>query len=164
MKKNRIFRAILLVMLTTLALSAEAANRLFHISRSLNANIVCYDANVTGGALNTKEPIHVYWHNNCARPGEEYELTAIQRRMAFGYKVKAASKTEATVALTAYDKRTMKICKRDGKWVALLTINGKECILKEIYVKAKSSISVDWIELRGTAVKGGATMTEKVKA
>ena len=38
-------------------------NRLFHIARSLNRNLVCYDANQANGKLDTKEPVKVYWLN-----------------------------------------------------------------------------------------------------
>ena len=32
-------------------------DRLFHIARSLNRNLVCYDANQTNGKLDTKSPL-----------------------------------------------------------------------------------------------------------
>lgn len=162
--RTNYFRFLILGLFMTLSLSLGAASRLFHISRSVNKNIVCYDVQMKNGALDLEKPIHVYWHNNEDRPGAEDELSAIQRKMAYGYKVKTTGTNEATVVLTAYGKRTIKVCKRSGKWVALININGKECYLSEIYVKCKGPMSVEYVELRGKAVNGGSKQIEKVKA
>ena len=97
------------------------------------------------------------------RPGEEDELNALQRRLAFGYKVKSAGGNEACVALVAYGKRPLRICQRDKKWVALVEINGRECRLREIYVKAKGAMSVEYIELRGTATADGKQQKETIR-
>ena len=37
--------------------------RLFHIARSVNKNLVCYDVNLENGKLNTKTPLNVFWLN-----------------------------------------------------------------------------------------------------
>lgn len=157
-------RHILLIFLAALTLTANAAgNRLFQITRSLNRNIVCYDLNLAGGSINTKNPIHVYWENHEAHPGQTSELTLVQRKMAFGYTTKSASANEAVVVLTAYPKRNVRISKQNGKWVATTTINGKECRLTEIYAKAKNAVTVEYIELRGKATADGSTQKETIK-
>lgn len=157
-------RKLLLFIALCIALALQAKGpRLFHISRSLNKNIVCYDARVSGGKIDAKNPIHVYWQNNEERPGEEDELNALQRRLAFGYKVKSAGGNEACVALVAYGKRPIRVCQRDKKWVALVEINGHECRLREIYVKAKGAMSVEYIELRGTATADGKQQKETIR-
>lgn len=140
-----------------------AGTRLFKVSRSLNRNIVCYDAQLAGGNLDTKTPISVYWINNEDYPGTKKELNAIERRMAFGYKVVSAQATQAKVTLAAYPSRPITVCKHGGKWAALVSINGKECVLTEIYVKSKGAMSVEFLELRGTQVKDGAVQKEKLK-
>lgn len=55
-------------------------DRLFHIARSLNRNLVCYDANQTNGKLDTKEPIKVYWLNREMEPGKTNGLSFIQKK------------------------------------------------------------------------------------
>lgn len=163
--KRTFFRYFTTLLLCAFALAADAAGvRLFHISRSLNRNIVCYDAVLKGGELDTKNPVHVYWQDNESHPGELSELNAIQRKLAFGCKVKSVTPTEAKVMLVAYSKRLVTITRRGGKWVALITINGKECVLTEVYVKTKSAVSVDYIELRGKATSNGAVTKEIIKA
>ena len=56
-------------------------DRLFHIARSLNRNLVCYDANQTNGKLDTKEPIKVYWLNREMEPGKTNGLSFIQKKI-----------------------------------------------------------------------------------
>lgn len=139
------------------------AQRLFHIARSLNKNIVCYDVNTVNGKLDTKNPIHVYWHNNEDKPGVEEELNALQRRLAYGYKVRSTGKNEAHVSLTAYNKRQMRICQQGKTWIAVIKINGQDCRLKELYVKTKGPMSVEYVELRGTPLTGGKQISERIK-
>lgn len=143
----------------------RADERMFHISRSVNANWVCYDARLKGGQLDMKDPVHVYWHNNSDRPGCENELSFFQRQMAYGYKVLSRGTNEVEYRLTAYKKRSMKLCKRNGHWVSIVTINGKPCILKEIYVKTKDGnpMSVLYINLIGTSTQDGSLQKEKIE-
>lgn len=63
------------------------AERLFHIARSLNKNLVCYDVNLENGKLNTKSPLNIYWVNREERVGETNGLSYFQRKMAYGYKL-----------------------------------------------------------------------------
>lgn len=136
--------------------------RLFHITRSLNANIVCYDANVKGGKLDVNKPINVYWLNRCARPGEKSELNMVQRKMAFGYNIVRKGADWAEVRLTAESKRSGRVCRHNGKWVFITTINGQKCIMTEIYAKAKNKFAVEYIELIGTSIKDGLAQKERV--
>ena len=80
-------------------------DRLFHIARSLNRNLVCYDANQTNGKLDTKEPIKVYWLNREMEPGKTNGLSFIQKKMAYGYKVVSVAEHTCTITLTAYPER-----------------------------------------------------------
>lgn len=161
--QNRILQILFLFSL--LFLSSEAnAQRLFHISRSINKNWVCYDVIQKNNQLNMKEPIHVYWHNNSDNPGHENELSFFQRQMAFGYKILSKGKNEVTVRLTAYKDRHMKIRMLKGKWIAETTINGKPCQLKEIQVKTQegNSLKVLYIKLLGTTLADGTQQVEKI--
>lgn len=162
--KTRLSILLLFLLLALPASVASAAGaRLFKVTRSLNSNIVCYDVQLSGNSLDTKSPISVYWIINEGRPGTKKDLNAIERRLAYGYKVVSAQGSQAKVTLAAYPKRPVTVCKQGDKWVALITINGKECVLTDIYVKTKSAVSVEYIELRGTQVQGGAVQKEKLK-
>lgn len=162
--KMNIRRCLLMVALSIVTSGLHAAGgRLFHIARSLNKNIVCYDVQLSGHGLDTKSPINVYWHRNEEQQGLVKPLSAIERKLAYGYKVVKATEKEATVTLTAYGKREIKVSQRGGKWVATISINGKECQLSHIYVKAKGAMSVEYIELHGKTLNGNATQKETIK-
>lgn len=160
-------KVILFLLLATFAVllpSECKAQRLFHISRSINKNWVCYDVNQKGNKLDMDNPIHVYWHNNSDNPGHENELSFFQRKMAYGYKIISKGKNEVTVRLTAYKDRNMKVCMHKGKWIAVATINGKTCRLKEVQVKTKegNSLKVLYIRLLGTCLTDGSHQMEQI--
>ena len=153
--------AIMLLIAMSLPCSGQ---RLFHISRSVNRNWVCYDVNLKGGALDKANPIHVFWHNNTDRPGHENELSLIQRKLAYGYKIISVGNNEATVRLTAYKKRDIRVCRNNGRWIAQVDINGKPARLTEIQVKTKEGnpLNVLYINLVGVTLKGGANVVERI--
>lgn len=157
-------KKLLLFLLFSVALPvfAQHPNLMFHISKSANRNIICYEAELNGGSLKTSAPVHVFWHNNEDRPGAEDELNLIQRKFAYGYKTLKCTATEAEITLKAYDKRSIKIRKKGGKWCAFIVINGKESLLREIYIKSKEghSTTVEYVVLKGTL--NGASVQEKL--
>lgn len=157
-------RIFLTFLMALIVIVSHADERMFFISRSVNANIVCYDARLKNGQLDMKSPVHVYWHNNCKRKGEEYELTFFQRKMAYGYDVKKKGANYVDIKLTAYDERMITVMKHNGHWISKVNISGKPCALKEIKVKTKpsNSMSVEYIILVGKSLADGSTVTEKI--
>lgn len=153
----------LLILFVALMNVAFAGDRLFFISRNLNKNIIVYDVQQKNGTLDLDDPIHVYWYNQEKNPVTTNELSFIQRKLAYGYSVASKGSNEVYVKLKAYGKRKIHICKQKGEWVALVTINGKECVLTEIYAHCPSRTSCDYVELRGKAVSDGSVQKEKVK-
>jgi len=158
-------RRLLLFLFATIWLASHAfgADRLFFVSRNLNRNIIVYDVQLKNGALDINDPIHVYWYNQEHNPVTTNELNFIQRKLAYGYSVVKKGTNEVSVKLKAYGKRDVKICKRDGKWVAQMTINGKECILSEIYAHCPSKTSCDYVEIIGKCIQDGTLQKERVK-
>lgn len=159
-------RIILLfaVIISTACASTICAQRLFHISRSVNRNLVCYDVNQKSNVLDMKNPIHVYWHNRTDNPGHENELSYIQRKMAYGYNILSKGNNEVEVKLTAYKKRAMTVCRHKGKWISKIIINGKPSQLTEIQVKTKegNSLNVLYVTLVGKALADGTPQTERI--
>ena len=115
--------------------------RLFHIARSVNKNLVCYDVNLRDGKLD------------------------IQRKMAYGYKLISASDNACVCSLTAYPSRQLTITKRDSRYVCYITINNQQAILQSLYVKAssKNPLSVEYVELQGISVATNQPVTERVR-
>lgn len=139
--------------------------RLFHIARSLNKNLVCYDVNLENGKLDTKAPLTVYWVNREERPGETNGLNFFQRKMAYGYKLVEKDDDSCKVSLSAYPAKKLTICRNNNQYVCLTTIDNQPAILESLYVKAKEGnpLSVEYVELQGIALRTGVKLTEKVK-
>jgi len=148
----------------TLATSDDSPYRLFHIARSKNANLVCYDINLKGTSPDEDSPIHVYWINRTDHPGERSELSYIQRTMAYGYSSKKLKDGTFEVSLVAFPERKLVVLKEANIWRSRITINGKTAWLQKIYVQAKpeSFMKVAWIELTGIDTKTGSTLTERI--
>ncbi len=138
--------------------------RLFHIARSLNANLVCYDANLRSGSLDEDEPLTVYWLNRSDNPGYTNGLSLIQKKLAYGYKVVEKGADSCRVTLSAYPSRAITICPHEGGYAGFISINGSKARLTSLYVQLKpnSSIKVDYVELIGISVSTGEEVREKI--
>ena len=173
MKNKILLKLLLIVLFPFIELSAQDSDgntyktneRLFHISRSLNKNLVCYDVNLDGDKLDVKKPINVYWVNREEKPGKTNGLNIFERKMAYGYKLISSDSEKATCSLTAYPGRQLTVAKKNGKYVCLIQIDNKKAILQSLYVKAnpKNSLSVEYVELRGVTVDTNQKVTERVK-
>lgn len=138
--------------------------RLFHIERSKNRNLVCYDVNLDNGELNTRKPLEVYWINREDEPGARKGLTAIQNRFAYGYKVVKQGDEESEVVLKAYPDRSLTIRAIDGRYVCTIQIANRTALLQRLYVKASesNSLQVEYVELYGLDQESGQQLTERV--
>ncbi len=139
--------------------------RLFHIARSVNKNLVCYDVNLRDGRLDTHDPLRVYWINREKHPGETNGLSYIQRKMAYGYKLISASDDTCVCSLVAYPSRRLTIARRGSRYVCYMTIDGQQALLRSLYVKAspKNPLQVEYVELRGISVATDQPITERVR-
>ena len=138
--------------------------RVFHISRSINHNLVCYDVNLVDGKLDTGKPLNVYWVNREERMGEKNGLNLFQRKMAYGYKVVAEGKNSSTVTLTAYSGKKLTICQRGNHYVCETMIGGKKAVLKYLYVKVSdhNPMGVDYVELHGETLSSREEVVERI--
>lgn len=138
--------------------------RLFHISRSINRNLVCYDVNLVGGKLDKEKPLSVYWVNREERMGEKNGLNFFQRKMVYGYKVVEEGENSCTVTLTAYSGKKFLICRRGERYVCETTIDGKKAVLKYLYVKVSehNPMGVDYVELHGEALSSKEEVVERI--
>lgn len=142
----------------------ESPNRLFHIERSKNRNLVCYDVNLSEGVLDLKQPLDIYWVNQEENLGEIKGLSGIQKRLAYGYKIVSKGDDTCKITLTAYSERELTIRREADRYICIITINNQPCILQKLYVKAKesNSLSVEYVELTGRSISSGEKVTEKV--
>ena len=143
----------------------KTPERLFHIARSANRNLVCYDVNLSNGKVDNKKPIKVYWVNREENPGEKNGLNYIQRKLAYGYKVQEHGLNLWKCSLTAYPKRNLILTKYKNRYVCMIDINHQKSILESLYVKAnpKNPLKVEYVELRGVSISTHRHVTERVR-
>ena len=159
-------RQLILTLLLFLSLSimaAEPAGRLFRFERSTNRNYICYDVQLQDGHLNIKAPLHAYWI--CAEEdGQQQELNYIQRKFAFGYKVISRGNDEVCIHLTAYKDLPIRICQRDGRWLALVNINGREAELTRMFAQMRSpkSLHVEYVDIFGISRDTHAPVRQRI--
>jgi hypothetical protein len=143
------------------ALAATPEGRLFQFERSTNKNYICYDVNLKeDGKLNLKEPVHPYWIR-AEEGGEKKELSFLQFKFAFGYKVDSTKENEVTIHLSPYKNLPIRILKRGGKWIALVKMEGQEMLLTKMFAQMKGeSLTCLYVDVTGIA--NGKTVTKRI--
>jgi len=139
-------------------------NRLFHIERSKNKNIVCYDLNADDtGVPNDKKPLTVYWINREKYPGRRGELSFIQEKLAYGYTVIRKQEGRFYLELNATKNREITLESREEKYICRIDINSQPAALQKIYVKSKqnNSLQVEYVEIQGIDLATGVSISER---
>ncbi len=142
---------------------------MFYIQRTPNTNTICYELNETSpGVLDEDEPIHIFWLRYAEENGRRKELNFIQRKFAYGLKVKKQGKDNYDLWSVAYAKKPLHLQKAtDNKYYVFTTINNKNAVLKRIFIKIDGgtfwSPNVVYIEMKGTDVVTGNTVVERIK-
>ncbi len=154
---------LILCVLATNCMAGMSAERLFRLERSKNRNMVCYDVRHDGASLDMKNPVEVYWIS-VESGGGRNDLNMIERKLAYGYDVVEKGKNEVVVQLRSYKQLPIRVCCNDGKWVAIVQIDGHEVHLSRVYVHTKTptALSVDYLELEGIDKSTGKTYTKRI--
>lgn len=143
---------------------------LFYIQRSHNKNTIVYDLNLLAdGTINPKEPVHPYWIRY-EEGGVKKELSAIQRRFAYGLNFQLMDKQSGGYMLNfvSYKKRSVYLMKpgKDKPYKVYVYINDKIAELSKIFIKTESSTYwfavVKYVEVFGRDLKTGAMLYEKI--
>ncbi len=141
---------------------------LFFLQRNRNENTIVYDAKLNAnGDFDRSDPIDVYWLRYTST-GYRRELKWIERAFAYGYSSKRGKReNEFFIELTAYDEREIHLKKtKDGKPIATINCNGKECRLDYLYVFADESGSwpkVLHVDIHATDLITGKKEKERIK-
>jgi len=159
---------ILALMLPLAALAEDLAptpQRLFHIERNKNTNIVVYDARVLPDSnLTEEDPVIVYWLK-LAEGGHRKDLKGIERKMAYGFSVESRQGNRLGIEMKADVGRNLVVDKHEGAYRAFMEINGRQALLDKIYIFAEETLllpSVKYLELFGTDVETGEEIYEKL--
>ena len=144
--------------------SGVDSKRLFVVERSLNANIVVYDA-VRGedGRLDPAHPVAAYWLLK-ADKGQRQELNPIEEMLAYGFDVGNEPGGSVTITLKALRDRPIRV-QTDGRRVLALTgIAGREAVLTRVFVQTEenSPLGVKYIELFGLDLRDRTPVHERI--
>lgn len=139
---------------------------LFKIERNKNANIVQYDARITAdGTLYKKEPVTAYWIR-LAEQGQKQELSWMQKTFAYGINAKLSrDRNSAELELKAEIGRPIHVQREDDSYRATADINGVQAYIEKIFIHATGSgmsTEVDYIDLHGSSIDGGAQQYERI--
>lgn len=130
-----VYVVVVTVLGVAMSVGADTPQHLFYIARSNNANVVQFDALLgQNGALNHALPVRAYWIMN-AEDGRREELTALERRMAYGFVARRRSSRSASLRLDAFPKREIQVISRHGRYQAWTRIADRWARLERIYVQ-----------------------------
>lgn len=170
-----LLRAVPLLTLSLLANTATlaasrsdedaTAQRLFRIERSLNANIVAYDALVLpDGKLDSKKPVVAYWEL-LAEHGDRKKLSTLHKR-AYGFKTAPVDDGAIVMKMTAGIDRDITVAVVNGLYRAVVRIGDHAAVLERIYVKAVERKilwpSVQFLDLFGVDPTTGEPCYERI--
>ena len=141
---------------------------MFYLQRTPNKNTIVYELNYgSDGRLDSEEPIHVYWIRYTEPGNPKKELNFIQRKFAYGVKVKKESADSWDIRLVSYDKIALQLKKgADGKYNIFTNINNKQNIFTKAFIKIEGGTfwfpNVVYIELSGIDVETGKPVSQKI--
>jgi hypothetical protein len=145
-----------------------SSDRLFYVQRTPNANTIIYDLNLNAdGKLNTEDPVKVYWLKY-AENGQMEQLNYIQRKFAYGLRVKALNNGAYDIRFVSYKKFPLTLMKAgDGKYHIFASIAKKQAILNRIFVQIDGGTfwipNVSYVEVKGSDPETGREIVERFK-
>lgn len=164
-----LFLVVLPVIMSGLApfsVHNSTQQRIFHIERSKNKNIVCYDANILATRkLNQEDPIHAYWINQTDHPGERSDLSFVQKKLAYGYSYTKNADGSVEVSLVPLPARKLTVLvDNKGQVHGKILISGKPSYISKIYVQAdpSNSLKVQYVDIYGIEIATGKLITERI--
>jgi hypothetical protein len=144
------------------------AERLFIIERSVNSNIVVYDANMVPGRLfNRARPVDAYWIMR-EQGSRREELNYIEKNRAYGFDIEPVREgRHYRMAIRSFRDRLISIVMEKDRPRAIIDINGRRSYLSRIYIASSGSSnlpSVDHMVLHGVDTASGRRLLEKITA
>lgn len=140
---------------------------LFTIERSLNANVVHYDAKIAAdGRLDPREPIVAYWVM-AAEDGRRQPLNLLERTKAYGFFTRPEDPDDSLgMFLVSNRRREIQIRHQGGIVHAETTIGNCHAYLQKIFITTRKSLLIavpEVAEMFGVDVATGTACSEKVR-
>ncbi len=165
-----------LIVLTVLALvffpsieiraACEKRDFLFKIERSINKNVVQYDACLLqNGKVSNSTPVDAYW---VLANGKKENLNIVEDKQAYGIDSKEKlGKDKFRIFLAAMKNRSIIVEKIKGDYKAVVQINGEPSILERIYVQSEDQTlglpKVDYVDLFGRSLRTNRPVKERIR-
>jgi hypothetical protein len=153
-------------MLVAVSASAQTSVPLFVIERSINKNVVHYDARLTpDGKIDPQEPVVAYWVM-LAEDGRREDLNWLERTKAYGFSIQPDSRPGAyRMTLAPYPQRQVSVSQDAGGPKATVEIAGRPAILQKIYIDVVERFglpTVRYMELFGRDLLTQKLLSEKI--
>ncbi|MEN8120644.1 MAG: DUF4833 domain-containing protein [Bacteroidota bacterium] len=142
------------------------SNILFVVRHNKSPNYVVYKANIaTDKKLNNKKPVDVFWFMKTKGETTE-ELTIIEWKLAFGFKLDVIKKSEEyKIKLNAIKEKRIIVKKNSkGVFICSMLINGKMAKLRDVFINYETTFSfptVKYLDFRGIDIITGKFITER---
>ena len=138
---------------------------LFTIEKNTNANRVHYDAHLTNGKFDAKQPVVAYWIM-AAEDGRRQELNFLERAKAYGFSIRPDSVPNSyRLTVVSDKKKEIRVYLDQATVRAEAIIAGRRAILEKIMIIAHKSwlLSLpDYAEMIGIDVATGERRSERV--
>ncbi len=155
--------ALLLLAASWPSVADEGCGALFVVHRSLNANVVLYEARFgPDGFLDAEKPVRVQWRLD-ARDGRREDLNFVERLRAYGVDVVPLGERDAfRVTVRALPTRPLVLHGGAGCPFVTASIGGRDAILRRVFVSTSGGLlpRVSRVELSGTDLETAQPVVE----
>jgi hypothetical protein len=142
----------------------ERCGPLFVVARSLNANVVLYEAGFrSDGTLDPAKPLTVTWRLD-AQDGRREGLNFVERIRAYGVDVAPRSGDDTwSVKVRALPTRPLVLHPGTGCPFVTTGVGGRDAILRRVFVTAGGGLlpRVASVELTGVDLETALPVTER---
>ena len=155
---------LVVLAMTPPAFAEDALVPLFVIERSVNGNVVHYDAKLKDGKLDPQQPVVAYWV--MGEDGHHQELNLLEKLKAYGFSIRPDKQPEAfRMTLVSDKKKEIRVFRMGDAVRAEARIGSCEAYLQKIFIASKKSWMVslpEYAEMIGSDMSTGAECRERV--
>ena len=92
----------------------------------------------------------------------QFERSTNKNYICYDVNLKSKKDNEVTIHLSPYKNLPIRILKRGGKWIALVTMEGQEMIVSRFFAQMKGeSLTCLYVDVTGTT-SNGKTVTKRI--
>jgi len=137
---------------------------LFTIERSVNGNVVHYDARLKDGKLDPQQPVVAYWV--MGESGRHQELNFLEKLKAYGFSIFPDKQPEVfRMTLVSDKKKEIRVIHLGSEVRAEAQIGHCSAHLQKIFIESKKSWMInlpEYAEMIGSDIQTGAECRERV--